>query len=126
LIAAAVIWAVANQGNNSSTEPAGPAATTTPATESPIEDRPPVGTGIVLSNAQIRYCLSEEIRLDAARSAVNASSQSDVDRFNVMIDDYNSRCSSFRYQPGTLEAVRAQVTANQSELQSEGVARFRR
>jgi hypothetical protein len=125
LIAAGVIWAIADQGNNSTTGPTRPAATYTPAPEPPIEARPPVGTDIVLSDAQIRYCLSEKIRLDGAQSAVNTHRQSDVDRFNVMIDDYNSRCGSFRYRPGTLEAARAQVDAKQFQLQSEGAARFR-
>jgi hypothetical protein len=126
LIAMAVIWAIADQGNNSSTSPTEPAATYTPAPEPPIEARPPVGTDIVLSNAQIRYCLSEKIRLDGAQHAVNAYSQSDVDRFNVMVDDYNNRCGSFRYMSGALEAVRAQVNANRLQLQSEGAARFQK
>jgi hypothetical protein len=127
LVVVAVIWAIADQGSNSSNTPATPAATYTHAPLKPLtEARPPVGTDIVLSSAQIRYCLSEKIRLEGAQSVLDTYSQTDVDRFNGMVNDYNSRCGSFRYQAGTLDAVRAQVDANQLELQSEGRARFQR
>jgi hypothetical protein len=89
-----------------------------------IETPPPVGTGIVLSTDQIRYCLAEGIRLDAARGALNQYSQFDTSRFNGMISDYNSRCSQFRYRQGSLESVRAQVESERFQLQSEGAARF--
>ena len=68
-----------------------------------IEEMPPVGTNLVLAPAQLRYCLSEAIRLDAARTAMNNYVQSDVSRFNAMIDNYNGRCGSFRYRKGALE-----------------------
>ncbi len=34
---------------------------------SPVEQTPPIGTNLVLSRAQIKYCLAESIRLEAAR-----------------------------------------------------------
>lgn len=106
------IWAYYGSGGS----------TYTPAPK--IESLPPVGTGILLSEDQIRYCLAEGIRLDAARGAVNQYNQSDISRFNGMISDYNSRCSQFRYRQGSLESVRAQVEAERFQLQSEGAARF--
>jgi hypothetical protein len=126
LAVAVVIWVVADQGSNSSNTPVTSAATYTQASPgSLVEARPPVGTDLVLSSAQIRYCLSEKIRLEGAQNVVDTHSQPNVDRFNSMVNDYNSRCGSFRYQAGTLKAVRGQVEANQSQLQSEGAARFR-
>jgi hypothetical protein len=83
----------------------------------------------VLSSAQIRYCLSEKIRLEGAHSVLNTYSQTNqtgVDRFNAMVDDYNSRCGSFRYRTGTLETVRAEVQAKKLQLQSDGAAWFQR
>lgn len=73
------------------------------------EEVPPVGTKLVLGPAQIRYCLSEGIRIDAARGVLDRYSQWDVDRFNAMITDYNSRCSDFRYRSGSVESARAEV-----------------
>jgi hypothetical protein len=66
----------------------------------PVESQPPVGQNTVLSTAQIRYCLAEDIRMDGAKAAVNNYIDSDVERFNAMVADYNSRCGSFRYRRG--------------------------
>jgi hypothetical protein len=41
--------------------------------------------------------LAEDIRMNGAKSAVNNYIDADVDRFNAMVADYNSRCSSFQY-----------------------------
>ena len=88
------------------------------------EEMPPVGTNNVLGNAQLRYCLSEDIRLGAAKSTVNGYNEPDVDRFNSMVTDYNIRCGQFRYRRGLLESVRAEVEANRSSLEVQGRARF--
>ena len=101
-----------------------PAVTPLPPTR-PVEDRPPVGTGIVLSNSQIRYCLAEDIRMTAAKSVISGYNEADVDRFNGMVADYNSRCSSFKYRRGSLESVRAEVENTRAELEAEGRGRFR-
>ena len=42
--------------------------------------------------------MAEDIRIDGAKSALNNYVDADVDRFNAMVGDYNSRCSSFKYQ----------------------------
>lgn len=105
--------------------PAGPQS---PGLSSPsermLEQLPPIGTDQVLDAAQIRYCLSEDIRLEAARNVANADT--DVDRFNSMIIDYNSRCASYRYRRQVFESVQREVQSNRALLQAEGVARFQR
>jgi len=90
----------------------------------PEESKPPVGQDLVFSTAQIRYCLAEDIRMEGAKAAVNNYSDSDVDRFNAMVADYNSRCGSFRYRSGALESARRDVEPYRSELQAEGKSRF--
>ncbi|UVO37626.1 hypothetical protein KUL72_04340 [Bradyrhizobium arachidis] len=60
-----------------------------------------------------------------AKSAVNNYSESDVDRFNAMVADYNNRCSSFRYRRGTLESARHEIEPYRSQLQAEGRSRLR-
>lgn len=102
-----------------------PPVVTPPPPSRPVEDRPPVGTGIVLSNSQIRYCLAEDIRMTAAKSVISGYNEADVDRFNGMVADYNSRCSSFKYRRGSLESVRAEVEGTRAELEAEGRGRFR-
>lgn len=84
------------------------------------ESKPPVGQDLVFSRDQIAYCVAEDIRIEGAKSAVNNYSDSDVDRFNTMVADYNSRCSSFRYRKGALEGVRSSIEPYRSQLYSEG------
>ncbi|MGY6630394.1 MAG: peptidoglycan-binding domain-containing protein [Wenzhouxiangella sp.] len=90
------------------------------------ETKPPVGQDLVFSTSQIRYCLAEDIRMEAARAVLNNYSDSDVDRFNAMVADYNSRCGSFRYRSGVLESARRDVEPYRSQLQAEGRSRFAR
>jgi hypothetical protein len=90
----------------------------------PIEERPPVGSGNVLTSAQIRYCVAEKIRLDAAEGAVNNYIDAHVDRFNGFVEDYNSRCGQFRYRGGALESARSDVEVIRPLLVAEGRARF--
>jgi len=64
--------------------------------------------------------------MEGAKAAVNNYSDSDVDRFNAMVADYNSRCGSFRYRSGALESARRDVEPYRSQLQAEGRSRFAR
>ena len=90
----------------------------------PIEEKPPVGKILEFSTAQIRYCVAEKIRMEGANSVLDNYSDPDVDRFNAMVADYNSRCVSFRYRSGELESVRRDIESYRSQFQSEGRSRF--
>lgn len=133
-----VLWLI-GQSNKTTTSPAPayspPAQSTAPSYSPPVqpqapsrpqESEPPVGQDLVFSTAQIRYCLAEDIRMDGAKSAVDNYIDSDVDRFNAMVADYNSRCGSFRYRSGALESVRRDVEPYRSQLQAEGRSKFAR
>ena len=85
------------------------------------ETAPPVGTNNVLSYAQIRYCLSQKVRIEEIQSDLDRTSNYELSNSNSLIDDYNSRCSSFRYPEGSLEAVQKQVDAKHSSLTQEGL-----
>lgn len=86
----------------------------------PSEETPPVGSGIVLTAPQIRYCTAQGIRLDAAKEALNQYDDSHIDRFNSMVADYNSRCSNFRYRKGSLESARSEVERFRSDYLVQG------
>ena len=133
------LWLIGQSGKNP-TSPAPayspPAQTATPsyspppaepqAPTRPQESMPPVGQNQVLSTAQIRYCLAEDIRLESAKSTIDNYIESDVDRFNAMAADYNSRCGSFRYRSGALESARSDIEPYRSLIQSEGRSKFAR
>jgi hypothetical protein len=89
------------------------------------ETMPSVGRGNTLSRAEIRYCLAEEIRLQGAQSALSRDAKrNDIPRFNQMVDDYNSRCASYRYRSGTLESARRDIEPARDQLRAAGAARF--
>lgn len=81
------------------------------------EDMPPVGSGLSLTRSQIRYCLYQGARLDYIRSMTTTNNQ--IDRFNSLIDDYNSRCSNFRYTSGVLESVQSEVPSRSATLRED-------
>jgi hypothetical protein len=88
------------------------------------EERPPVGTNQLLNRNQLRYCLAEQIRLKAALNSIDASNQSQIDRYNEMVDDYNGRCD-YLANLKTLGSIREELEGRRSELEAEGRDRFR-
>ncbi len=119
-------WPIPNNPTSRSLYPSSPATTRVgqPASRGFAEERPPVGTNLVLGAAQLRYCLSEDIRLQGAKRVLNLYSETDVRRFNTMVDDYNSRCGSFRYHRGSLESAKRDVEQNRFVLEAAGRTRF--
>jgi len=47
-----------------------------------------------------------------------------VERFNVMVKDFNDRCGDFRYRASELQTVRSEVDANRGLLWAAGVRAF--
>lgn len=97
-----------------------PPPATPQAPSRPNESMPPVGQDLVFSDAQIRYCLAEKIRMEGAESALNNFIGSEVDRFNAKVAEYNSRCGNFRYRSGALESARREVELYREKLKAEG------
>lgn len=130
-----VLWLI-GQSDKNTTSPAPayspPAHSTAPsyapppqpqAPSRPVETKPPVGQDLVLSREQIRYCLAEDIRIDGAKSALNNYIDADVDRFNAMVGDYNSRCSSFKYQ--TNNRGRNDLNSSQRDIEPSSGSFYR-
>lgn len=116
-----------NFTSSPSTTPAVPAPLPAPrpaAPSRPTEDRPPVGRNNVLAGAQLRYCVAEQIRVDAAEKVVNNYIETHVDRFNAMVGDYNSRCGEFRYRQGSLQGAERAMEPYRSQLEQEGRGRI--
>jgi hypothetical protein len=134
--AGVLIWIVASNRNSPSVTtnyrpPSPPYSTTTnsPTTTTkndafvPVdisEAMPPVGSGLSLSRSNIRYCSYQDIRLEAARSIITTESQRQG--FNTGIDDYNSRCSQYRYLQNDKNAVDTELPGKRYALDAEGRA----
>ena len=95
------------------------APATAPTTSSTDETPPPIGTSLELDASQVRYCTFEKARLTALKDLVSESNQKAIDSFNVRVDDYNSRCSSFRYHSEDLDAANAVVASDADRFTSE-------
>jgi hypothetical protein len=78
---------------------------------------PPVGTGQRFPLEYVRYCHFQEERLRVIKQEVNGPQ--DIQAFNVLAKDYNSRCSNFYYQDGDLKIVMDQVNARRKTLEAE-------
>ncbi len=125
------IWMISNSGSKRSSSPTAydtfpstvPSASV-PLPSMPMEVIPDIGTNNILNVEQIRYCVAERIRLDASESAVDRYSSNDVDRFNAMVNDFNSRCGQYRYRRGAVERAKSDVDPHRSQLEADGRSRF--
>lgn len=102
-----------------------------PAVETPIKTqstglqyiKPSVGTNNVLSVAEIRWCIREDIRIEAMRDVID--NNAGIDEFNRFVKDYNSRCSSYRYREGSQSRAERDVEAYRSQIISETIREAR-
>ncbi len=78
--------------------------------------KPPVGQYNVLSVAQIRWCLREVIQIEVLRPMPTTNAQ--IERFNAVVSEYNSRCRRFRYRRGALEQARREVEQQRAQIVS--------
>ena len=82
-------------------------------------EKPQMGEKQVLYTPQIRWCLREEIRIEAIRNLVKAKSM--VEEFNRKVENYNNRCSSFRYRKGTLARAKREVQLYRDQIVSNAI-----
>ncbi len=88
------------------------------------EEPPPVGRGLVLNSAQIRFCLAQGIRLGAAAENTESLGRNGAARLKDMYDDYDGRCREYRFQAGAFEQARRSVESHRLSLEREGLALF--
>lgn len=79
--------------------------------------KPSVGTNNVLSVPQIRWCIREGIRIEAMRDVIDSNAE--VGKFNQIVDDYNSRCGSYRYRQGSQARAKSDVEPHRNQIVAE-------
>ncbi|WP_198377909.1 hypothetical protein [Neoroseomonas rubea] len=77
-----------------------------------------------LSRAELRWCMFNDVRIEAARPDMRAAKQGQVQAFNAAVTDWNSGCRRYRYSRSDRDAVQRQIEARRATLESEGRARF--
>jgi len=84
------------------------------------EEVPPAGAdNLMFSDAEIRYCLAQIIRIEAVRPLVDRYERAQVGYFNELVTDYNSRCGHYRYMEGARESAQVQVEISRSTIESD-------
>ncbi len=113
-----VIWELSGGKSNTSFTP--------PSSSNPEPQytMPSFGTNNTLSVPEIRWCVREEMRIDAMRDVV--TSDTAIDEFNRIVDDYNRRCISFRYQDGHLSRARRDMEPHRSKIIFEAIREGRK
>jgi len=104
-----------------SAPPGAPAPPTLSKTPLPFDEEvPPAGAdNLMFSDAEIRYCLAQIIRIEAVRLLVDRYERAQVGYFNELVADYNSRCGHYRYMEGARESAQAQVEISRSTIESD-------
>ncbi|MCC8978672.1 peptidoglycan-binding protein [Bradyrhizobium acaciae] len=82
------------------------------------EIKPPIGSGNLLSRSNIRYCRYQKARLKSIEGDLR--NPYETDEFNKLADDYNARCSNFRYQESDLRVVEEEVRSKATLLSQDG------
>jgi hypothetical protein len=78
---------------------------------------PPVGKGQRFAREYVRYCHFQEERLRMLKQQVRGAE--DIRAYNLLANDYNSRCSDFFYQDEDLRLVKEEVIANRTLLEAD-------
>lgn len=81
------------------------------------ETRPPIGSGRELSRDELRYCQFQHARIARAKSL--SSSDEEISNINAVVDDFNTRCSNFRYREDDMTTVKADLAVRRSDTDRE-------
>ncbi len=80
------------------------------------ENTPPVGLGLSFSKSNIRYCVFQKQRLEFVRAI---APDAVLTYFNMMVYEWNSRCSSYRYRADDQAAVQSEAVGRMDELRGD-------
>ncbi|MCT7633404.1 hypothetical protein, partial [Aliarcobacter butzleri] len=78
----------------------------------------------ILNKNQLLYCEAEKIRLDAVQNEINLYSSYEIDKYNSLSNDYNSRCANKQYYKNDMYYVDRNIKNKKYQLEKEGLDRF--
>jgi hypothetical protein len=81
------------------------------------ETRPPLGAKLPFTQANVRYCLFQQVRLEAVRPLTDSA---DLALFNTLVNDWNARCGRPRYLASDKSAVDRELLDRRTVLEVEG------
>ena len=89
-----------------------------------IEMKPSKSSSSALNMNELRYCLSEQIRLDSVKNIINDYFQEDIDRYNGLVNDYNNRCKNRKYYETAFTKANKEVNDREYTIKKDGLNRF--
>jgi len=81
------------------------------------ETVPAPGSDQILSAPEITYCLAQDKRMTMVQSIIDNHQSADVQHYNALVTDYNSRCSAFRYHQSDMDTARSYISSHQIALE---------
>lgn len=97
-----------------------PTVTIAPATAATQEEVKPLPYGnAVFSQGNVRYCQFESARITAINTMMMNESDRVISLFNQVVDDYNSRCSNYRYYENDLTVVQRELTVGRTQISAD-------
>lgn len=89
------------------------------------ETHPPAHDGThSMTRAELRWCMFNDIRIEAARPDMRGAKQGQVQAFNMAVTEWNKSCRRYRYSRSDRDAVQGQIDARRAQLEAEGKAQF--
>ena len=88
------------------------------------ESKPLYGVNNVLTASEIYYCKAEELRIESNKVTVDRSDDFSLARFNQTVQDYNSRCSQYRYHDPAMNSANNALESNRYSIEAQGRARM--
>lgn len=89
------------------------------AATAPTFTQPPMGSNNLLSASQIRWCMRENIRLEAKRNVIET--EEGINEFNNEVVDFNARCGSYRYRPSDQLQARRDVEEKKLSFENDSI-----
>lgn len=83
------------------------------------EERPFGGSNLSFSQANIRFCRFQQVRLEAIGPLTD---RADLAVFQALANDWNARCAQYGYPPADKRAIDAEVIEHREALENEGRA----
>ena len=86
---------------------------------------PAGGANQVFSQGEIKYCLAERVRLEAMQGMLDKTRDAHITNFNFRVDDFNSRCSNYRYRETDMALARSEIDAMRGSLRTHAFEQVR-
>jgi len=84
------------------------------------EEQQPSSYSTVLNIKEVCFCLAEKIRINAASKVIDRYSQTSINTYNQMVDNYNSKCNYKQYYKNDWQKANSYIQQHINQYKNEG------